>query len=163
MKKKVPVLHTSLDRAWVVPIEHGDVRGRSFHSERDERLKRAYQHPAEWRLVLWCQEDYKGRRCNTFLGQVMATSEGTLWEAWLEGVTEWDLAFDEMALPGAQTAKMEAELHTRHQWLDDGVTDDLMARCKHHGPIPVARSSMAEALAGGKRFGHRRGGRLTFS
>jgi hypothetical protein len=78
MKKKPPILNVDLDR---------------WHDGRDVRLERAYQHGAEWRWALWCQERYRGKRCNTPLGHVMDTSEGFLWEAAIYGVAEWILPF----------------------------------------------------------------------
>jgi hypothetical protein len=151
-KKPPPVLNVDLDR---------------WGEGRDERLQRAYQHPlrpgvhAEWRWMLWCQEKYKRGRCNTFLGQVFATSEGLLWEAMVHGVAEWDLAFRSNA-PRAQTSRLPAEFHANCQWLDDG-DDDLRARCRRHEPITLPRSAVLEAIAKDLKRGHIRDGKLVLS
>jgi len=141
MKRK-RVLNIPLDRAWVVPIEFG----LSFHQERDERLERACQHSAEWRLVLWCHEDRNGQSCDTLLGHVYATSEGDLWQAMIEGVDEGDIAFRKMFPATAKTARIRADLHAHNQWLDSG-DDDLIARCERHGLITVKRSALGQCIS----------------
>jgi hypothetical protein len=104
---------------------------------------------------------YKRGRCNTFLGQVFATSEGLLWEAMVHGVAEWDLAFRSNA-PRAQTSRLPAEFHANCQWLDDG-DDDLRARCRRHEPITLPRSAVLEAIAKDLKRGHIRDGKLVLS
>ena len=150
--KKEPTLNVSLDRAWVEEevVAPGNIK-RSFFRERDERLERANRPPAEWewRLVLWCQEDHNGQRCDTLLGEVFATSEGNLWEARIEGLDQGDLAFQRMASPRAAKTKLHRELHAFHQWLDDG-DDPLIARCPRHGSVDVDRGVISDALSKGK-------------
>ena len=162
--KEEPILNVSLDQVWVEEevVTPGTIK-RSFFQERDERLERVYKRPVppKWRLALWCQEDYKGRRCDTFLGQVFTTSEGDLWEAQIRGLDQSDLAFQRMASPRAKKTKLRRELHAFHQWLDDG-DDPLIAHCPRHGSIPADRNVITDALSEQKKHLHRRGGRLVF-
>ncbi len=160
--KKRPVLHISLDherveRDFVPPSTYR----RSFYRERDERLERALQNPAEWRWALWCQDGRGKRRCNRLLAEVCATSQGALWEGRIEGISEGDRAFREMAPPGAATTKIPPGLHAHHVWIDDG-DDDLIARCARHGAIGIKRSALNEALARGESLAHARDGRVNF-
>jgi hypothetical protein len=157
-RRRVP--HVSLDRAWVVPINRDGVYGRSFHHGHDERLERASQSGADLRWTLWCQEQYRKRRCNTGLGELYTTSEGDLWLADIEGLNEWDSAFRKMA-PGSDLPK-ETELFTSHQWLDEG-DEDLVARCRRHGPVTVPRSVARDALRKGIRHSEIRSGKLLLS
>jgi hypothetical protein len=164
--KKKRVLEVSLDRAWVEEEVTADgVVRRDFHQERDERLKRVYEHPPESPprslLTLWCQEDHRGKRCNEVLAEVYVTSEGDLWEARIEGADPYDLEWRKMG-PQSETAKkIPVGLHEQHQWLDDGA-DPLIARCPRHGAISVERAAVAGALSAGKKYLHFRGGRVIF-
>ena len=164
MKKKKPTLIVSLDRAWVEEevVAPGTIK-RSKFQERDERLKRAWKHPVppEWRLTLWCQEEHNGEPCNTLLAQVLATSEGNLWEARVEGFDQGDLAFRRMASLRAKEATLPRELHAFYQWLDSG-TNPLSTRYAQHGSVAVDHTSVVGALAEGKKHLHRRGGQVIF-
>ena len=165
MKKK-RILEVSFDRAWVEEevVGPGTIR-RSFFQERDERLERVYKHPSESPprslLTVWCQEDYRGRRCNEVLAEVYTTSEGDLWEARIEGADPYDLEWRKMG-PKSGTGKIPPGLHEHHQWLDES-DDPLIARCSRHGSISVERTVVADALSAGKKHLHYRNGELTIS
>lgn len=163
--KKEPILNVSLDRVWVEEevVADGTIK-RSFFQERDDRLERVYKHPVapKWRLAVWCQEDHEGRRCNTFLAEVYATSEGDLWQARIKDFDRADLAFHSMGSAPGKRTKSPRELHALNQWLDDG-NDPLLARCPRHGPVNADRGVITDALSEGKKHVHRRDGRLVFS
>jgi hypothetical protein len=161
--KRKPVLNVSLDRGWTEEdhSESGTHR-RDWFQERDERLKRACQNPeGESRFDYWCQENHKGKRCDTLLGEVYATSEGDLWEARVSGADPYILEWRKMFPQGAETSKVADEIHAHYQWLDE-ETDNLFARCRRHGAAPLNRGAVVAALANGKRHAQRRGGRVSF-
>jgi hypothetical protein len=160
--KKERILNVPLDRAWVEEDQPApNTLRRRFFQTRDERLERARQHPAESCFDYWCQEDHNGRRCNTFLAEVYPTSEGDLWQARIEGLDEYDLAFRKMVPRGSKTNKIPRELHAHTKWLDS-VDKDLVAHCPRHGRADLERIAIVDALASGKRHAQRRNGRVTF-
>lgn len=125
----------------------------------DERLDKALQAPAHVLVQVWCRSERgrSRRACNTFVGEVMQTTQGALWVAHVLGPDPFLVRMRELGrrtgarmsqekLPNVERENGKEIWHAMPVFLDD-AEDVVRGTCPRHGPFTIETAIIVNNVA----------------